>query len=77
MLSYVMVTVLAMEERLGEVLDVKALLALATNDANLHLVATLVNIELALASHVAVGRRQNNLNGVHQAVPGLVWRGLS
>jgi ribosomal protein S12 methylthiotransferase accessory factor YcaO len=72
-----MATVLAREERFGEVMDVEALLALATNDANLHLVATLVNTELAPIGHVAVGRCRNDLDGVRQAVPRLVWRGLS
>jgi hypothetical protein len=38
-----MAMVLTREERLGEVLDVGALLALATSDTNLHLIATLVN----------------------------------
>ncbi len=77
MLPYVMVTALAKEERLGEVLDVGALLALVTNDANLHLVVTLLNTELAPTGHVAVGRRRNDLDGIRQAVPELVWRGLS
>jgi hypothetical protein len=72
MLPYVMAMVLAREERLGEVLDVRALLALATNDANLHLVATLVNTKLALTGHVAVGHRQNDLDDARQAVLGLV-----
>jgi hypothetical protein len=43
MLPYMMVAVLAREERLGEILDVEALIALVTNDANLHVIATLVN----------------------------------
>ncbi|CAM6023247.1 unnamed protein product [Sphagnum balticum] len=77
MLPYVMATVLAREERLGEILDVGTLLALATNDANLHLVTTLVNTELAPAGHVTIGRRQNNLDDIGQVVPGLVWCGLS
>jgi len=72
-----MATVLAREEQLGEVLDVGALLALAISNANLHLVATLVNTELAPASHVAIGHYQNDLNGIRQAMPGLVWDGLS
>ncbi|CAM6017988.1 unnamed protein product [Sphagnum balticum] len=76
MLPYVMAMVLAREERLGEVLDVRALLALVTSDANLHLVATFINRELALIGHVAIGCRRNDLDGVRQAVPGLVWRGL-
>jgi hypothetical protein len=71
-----MAIVLAKEERLGEVLDVGTLLALATSNTNLHLVATLINTELALAGHVVVGHRRNDLNGVRQAMPGLVWRGL-
>jgi hypothetical protein len=77
MLPYVMAMVLAKEERLGEVLDVGALLALATSDANLHLVATLVNTELAPTSHVAVGCHQNDLDGVRQVMFGLVWHDLS
>ncbi len=56
MLPYVMAAVLAREERLGEVLDVGVLLALATSNANLHLVATFIDVEFASASHVAVGR---------------------
>jgi hypothetical protein len=77
MLPYVMATVLAKDEWLGEIPDVRVLLVFATNDANLHLIATLVNTELAPGGHIVVGRRQNDLNGVHQTVPGLVWRGLS
>jgi hypothetical protein len=65
MLPYVMVVVLAKEERLGEVLDVGALLALATSDVNFHLVATLVDVELTPASHVVIGRCQNDLDGIH------------
>ncbi|CAM6030945.1 unnamed protein product [Sphagnum balticum] len=76
-LPYVMATVLAREEQLGEVLDVEALLALVTNNANLHLIATLVNTELAPAGHITVGRHQNDLDGVRQVVLGLVWHGLS
>jgi hypothetical protein len=77
MLPYVMVAVLAKEEWLGKILDVEALLVLATNNANLHLVTTFINTELALKSHIVVGRRRNDLNGVCQGVPELVWHGLS
>ncbi|CAK9862316.1 unnamed protein product [Sphagnum jensenii] len=77
MLPYVMAVVIAREERLGEVLDVGALLALATNDANLHLIATLVDAKLTPAGHIAVGRCRNDLDGKHQAMPELVWCGLS
>jgi hypothetical protein len=77
MLPYVMATVLAREERLGEILDVGALLALATNDANLHLITTLVNAELAPTNHVTIGHRRNDFDGIRQAMPELVWHVLS
>jgi hypothetical protein len=77
MLPYVMATVLVREEQLGEVLDVEALFTLATSDANLHLVTTFVNIELAPTSHVVVERCRNDFDGVRQAMPELVWHGLS
>jgi hypothetical protein len=77
MLPYVMATVLAKEERFSEVLDVRALLALATSDTNLHLVATLINIKLAPIVHITIGHRRNDLNGVREAARGLVWHGLS
>jgi hypothetical protein len=57
MLPYVMATVLAKEERLSEVLDVGMLYALVTNNTNLHLLVTFVDVELALVGHVAVGCR--------------------
>jgi hypothetical protein len=77
MLPYVMAVVFAREERLGEILDVEALFVVVTNNVNLHLIATFINVELAPTSHVVVGRRQNNLDGIRQAMPKLVWRGLS
>jgi len=55
MLPYMMDVVLAREERFGEVLDVEVLFALVTNNANLHLVTTLVDVKLALVGHAAVG----------------------
>jgi hypothetical protein len=54
-MPYVMAIVLAREERLCEVLDVGTLFALVTNNANLHFVATLVDIELAPVGHVTIG----------------------
>jgi len=57
MLPYVMATILAREERLGDILDIEVLLALATSDTNLHLITTLVDAELALVGHVDVGCR--------------------
>jgi hypothetical protein len=77
MLPYVMVVVLAKEERLGELLDVETLFALATNDTNLYLVMTFIDVELASTGHVTVGRRRNDLDGIRQAMPELVWCGLS
>ncbi len=57
MLPYVMATILAREERLGDILNIEVLLALATSDTNLHLITTLIDAKLALVGHVNVGCR--------------------
>ncbi len=74
-MPYVMVAVLAREEWLSEILDVETLFTLATNDANLHLIATFVDAKLAPTGHVAVGCRRNDHDDVRQAVPG--WYGVA
>jgi hypothetical protein len=67
-LPLVVAAVLERGERLREVLDVAALLALATRHADLHDVTALVQAELAPDDHITTTFRRDDLQSKFQGV---------
>ncbi len=76
MLRFVMVTILERGERLCEVLDIVALLALAARHADLNDVAALVQAELPVDGHVATSVRRDDPHDELQGVRLLEQRQL-
>jgi hypothetical protein len=68
MVPFVMVVVLERSERLREVLDVVALLALAARHLDLNDVMALVQAEQVADGHVTITSRRDNLQGEFQGM---------